>query len=128
MSWIFKVVYMHVYVYIYTEICIHIMYQTINQFPKDLFVVCKLGQEEVPLIIQRGRGPPFPMFEFPTGFSTDQAKKGRQARQWQVMVDSCGKPIEFFWLVVWLPFFDVSHIFIGNFIIPIDFHIFQRGG
>ena len=30
------------------------------------------------------------------------------------------------WLVVWLPFFIFPYI--GNFIIPIDFHIFQRGG
>ena len=30
-----------------------------------------------------------------------------------------------FWLVVWLPFFIFPYI--GNFIIPIDFHIFQRG-
>ena len=30
------------------------------------------------------------------------------------------------WLVVWLPFF-ISPYF-GNFIIPIDFHILQRGG
>ena len=29
------------------------------------------------------------------------------------------------WLVVWLPFFIFPYI--GNFIIPIDFHIFQRG-
>ena len=33
---------------------------------------------------------------------------------------------EVFWLVVWLPFFIFPYI--GNFIIPIDFHIFQRGG
>ena len=31
-----------------------------------------------------------------------------------------------YWLVVWLPFFIFPYI--GNFIIPIDFHIFQRGG
>ena len=30
------------------------------------------------------------------------------------------------WLVVWLPFFIFPYI--GNVIIPIDFHIFQRGG
>ena len=30
------------------------------------------------------------------------------------------------WLVVWLPFFEFSHIL--GIIIPIDFHIFQRGG
>ena len=32
----------------------------------------------------------------------------------------------FIWLVVWLPFFIFPYI--GNLIIPIDFHIFQRGG
>ena len=33
------------------------------------------------------------------------------------------------WLVVWWPFLAFSHIlgYIGNFIIPTDFHIFQRG-
>ena len=31
------------------------------------------------------------------------------------------------WLVVWLPCF-IFPINIGNFIIPIDVHIFQRGG
>ena len=31
-----------------------------------------------------------------------------------------------FWLVVWLPFFIFPYI--GFIIIPIDFHIFQRGG
>ena len=34
--------------------------------------------------------------------------------------------IYIYWLVVWLPFFIFPYI--GNFIIPIDFHIFQRGG
>ena len=32
------------------------------------------------------------------------------------------------WLVVWLPSMTYFPINIGNFIIPIDFHIFQRGG
>ena len=32
-----------------------------------------------------------------------------------------------YWLVVWLPFLNFP-INIGNLIIPIDFHIFQRGG
>ena len=34
--------------------------------------------------------------------------------------------IEIIWLVVWLPFFIFPYI--GNLIIPTDFHIFQRGG
>ena len=38
---------------------------------------------------------------------------------------SCWLHAYFTWLVVWLPFFIFPYI--GNFIIPIDFHIFHRG-
>ena len=61
---------------------------------------------------------------------------GKTAREWNYFMDFwCMRSMAicyrhtlsyFIWLVVWLPFLAFSHIL--GLIIPIDFHIFQRGG
>ena len=82
--------------------------------------------------------------KFKSDIADSQQQKNQLAMLWLVAMKTCYLQIVWpsisckaclmelygiiinYWLVVWLPFFIFPYI--GNVIIPIDFHIFQRGG